>query len=235
MAKILIIEDDPVINKTLEYNLKRAGYSVITAGDGMSGLKSARDDKPDLILLDLMLPELDGFQLCKEVRSVNPMIPILMLTALEDESDMIKGLNLGADDYITKPFSMAELIARIKANLRKVQAVDVKKGREKIEIGDLSIEPDNYTVRVKGVEIRLRPKEFELLRLMAAHPGTLFNRKELAERVWGYGFSASRTIDVHIKRIRDRIESASDYSYIKTVHGVGYRFQVEEKNGEARN
>ncbi len=235
MAKILIIEDDPVINKTLEYNLKRAGYSVITAGDGMSGLKSARDDKPDLILLDLMLPELDGFQLCKEVRSVNPMIPILMLTALEDESDMIKVLNLGADDYITKPFSMAELIARIKANLRKVQAVDVKKGREKIEIGDLSIEPDNYTVRVKGVEIRLRPKEFELLRLMAAHPGTLFNRKELAERVWGYGFSASRTIDVHIKRIRDRIESASDYSYIKTVHGVGYRFQVEEKNGEARN
>lgn len=235
MAKILIIEDDPVINKTLEYNLKRAGYSVITAGDGLTGLQSAREDKPDLILLDLMLPELDGFQLCKEVRSINPMIPILMLTALEDESDMIKGLNLGADDYITKPFSMAELIARIKANLRKVQAVDVKKGREKIEIGDLAIEPDNYTVKVKGAEIRLRPKEFELLRLMAAHPGTLFNRKELAERVWGYGFSASRTIDVHIKRIRDRIENASDFTYIKTVHGVGYRFQVEEKNGEARN
>ncbi|MCL5292503.1 MAG: response regulator transcription factor [Actinobacteria bacterium] len=235
MAQILVIEDDPVINKTLEYNLKRAGFSVLTAGDGLVGLNLMQEEKPDLVLLDLMLPQIDGFQLCKEIRSNDPMVPVLMVTALEDESDMIRGLNLGADDYITKPFSMAELIARIKANLRRVHAAGVKKSRETIKIGDLTIEPDNYLVKVGDIEIRLRPKEFELLRLLASHPGTLFNRKELAERVWGYGFSASRTIDVHIKRIRDRIESVSNYNYIKTVHGVGYRFLVEEKNGEAGN
>ncbi|MHB0976182.1 MAG: response regulator transcription factor [Candidatus Aquicultorales bacterium] len=232
MAQILVIEDDPVINKTLEYNLKRAGFTVLTASDGAVGLRLSQEEKPDLVVLDLMLPEIDGFQLCKEIRSADPMVPVLMVTALEDESDMIKGLNLGADDYITKPFSMAELIARIKANLRRVQAAGVKKSRETLSAGDLTIEPDNYTVKVGTSEIRLRPKEFELLRLMASHPGTLFNRKELAERVWGYGLSASRTIDVHIKRIRDRIEGVSDYNYIKTVHGVGYRFQAEEKNGE---
>lgn len=225
MSVILVIEDDPTINELLEYNLRREGFSVVVATSGLDGIKMATACQPDLVLLDIMLPGLDGFKVCGELRKDDPVLPILMVTALQDEENMIKGFKSGADDYITKPFSIVEIIAKIKAIMRRTQALRLRQGSRVIAIGDLVIDPANYTVEVGGQPVQLRPKEFQLLSLLASRPGQLLTRQEIAEKVWGYTAVAGRTIDVHIKRIRAKVESLSIASYIKTVHGLGYRFE----------
>ncbi len=229
MAKILVIEDDPLIRETLEYSLKGAGFSVATAENGIQGLDAVKEGNPDLILLDLLLPEMDGFEVGKRVREFDENVPIIMITALEGQRNKLKGFSVGADDYITKPFSIEELVARINANLKRT----LKKANKPstIEIGDLRLDLTKHTVEVNGKEIRLRLKEFQLLTVLASEPGVLFTRQDLAERVWGYEFYASsRTIDVHIRRIRTHIEEHSKFSYIHTVHGLGYKLQAEEKS-----
>ncbi|MCL6473055.1 MAG: response regulator transcription factor [Firmicutes bacterium] len=228
MAKILIIEDDPLIRETLEYSLRGVGFTVLTAENGSQGLSKVKDGKPDLILLDLLLPEVDGFEVCRRIREYDEDVSIIMITALEDQRSKLKGFSVGADDYITKPFSVEELVARINANLKRT----LKKANKSptIEIGDLKLDLSKHTVEVNGHEVHLRLKEFQLLTVLASEPGVLFTRQDLAERVWGYEFyTSSRTIDVHIRRIRNKIEEHSKFSYIQTVHGLGYKFQAEEK------
>lgn len=228
MAVILIIEDDPTINEAIEYNLKREGFSVLVATSGDDGLKLAKAGEPDLVLLDLMLPGLNGFEVCRQLRERDPALPILMITALQDEGSKVKGFDSGADDYIVKPFSIAEVIAKVKAVFRRTEALKSKDKKRALEIGDLVIDPVAYKVSVSGEPAQLRPKEFQLLALFASSPGKLFTRQEIAEKVWGYSAVAGRTIDVHVKRLRSKIESRSAYSYIKTVHGLGYRFEAPE-------
>ncbi|HZD60041.1 MAG TPA: response regulator transcription factor [Anaerolineae bacterium] len=228
MIQILVIEDDPLIRETLEYSLKGAGFNVSTAEDGAQGLVKLKENGPDLILLDLLLPEMDGFEVCGKIRKVDDNVPIIMITALEDQRSKLKGFSIGADDYITKPFSIEELIARIRANLKRT----LKKvgGPPILEIGDLRLDLTKHTVEVAGKEVHLRLKEFQLLTVLASEPDLLFTRQDLAERVWGSEFySSSRTIDVHIRRIRNKIEEHSNFSYIQTVHGLGYKFQAGEK------
>lgn len=228
MAKLLVIEDDPLIRETLEYSLKGAGFSIVTAENGIQGLSAAKDTEPDLILLDLLLPEMDGFEVSKKIREFDDNVPIIMITALEDQRNKLKGFSVGADDYITKPFSIEELVARINANLKRTLKKTDKSSI--IEVGDLKLDLIKHIVRVNGQVIHLRLKEFQLLTVLASEPGVLFTRQDLAERVWGYEFYASsRTIDVHIRRIRNNIEEPSKFSYIQTIHGLGYKFQAEEK------
>ncbi len=230
MATILIIEDDTTIRDTLEFSLKLAGFSVMTAKNGEKGLRLAIDHSPDLILLDLLLPKVDGFTVCKKIRSKNETVPILMLTALDAEKDKLKGFNAGADDYITKPFSSDELLARIAANLRHSKHQTKESGtRERIAFGDVVIDRKKHLVIVNDERVKLRPKEFFLLELMASNPGQVFSRVELSEKIWGSDFlSSSRTIDVHIKRIREKVEQISGYTYIQTVHTLGYRFEINK-------
>ncbi len=228
MAKLLVIEDDPLIRETLEYSLKGAGFSIVTAENGIQGLSAAKDTEPDLILLDLLLPEMDGFEVSKKIREFDDNVPIIMITALEDQRNKLKGFSVGADDYITKPFSIEELVARINANLKRTLKKTDKSSI--IEVGDLKLDLIKHIVEVNGQVIHLRLKEFQLLTVLASEPGVLFTRQDLAERVWGYEFYASsRTIDVHIRRIRNSIEEPSKFSYIQTIHGLGYKFQAEEK------
>jgi DNA-binding response OmpR family regulator len=225
VAKILVVEDDPIIQQTVEYALRRAGFETEVSGDGNDALELARSTAPDLILLDLMLPGMDGYTFAQELRTSDKGTAIIMVTALDQERDKVRGLDAGADDYITKPFSMEELLARVRANLRRVRERDVLKKDAVIECGDILIEPSELRVYVKGEQIRLRLKEFQLLVALASHPGSLQTRQQLAQDVWGYEFlPSSRTIDVHVRRVRQGIEDPSDYVYIHTVHGMGYRF-----------
>jgi len=228
MAHILVIEDDPLIRETLEYSLRGAGFTVSAAENGIHGLSKVKENPPDLVLLDLLLPEIDGFEVCENIRSFNEDIPVIMITALDDRQSKLKGFSLGADDYITKPFSVEELVARINANLKRAHKLNNQPTI--IELGDIKIDPAKHSVAVDGNEISLRLKEFQLLHVLASKPGVLFTRHDLAARVWGHEFySSSRTIDVHIRRIRNKIEEHSRFSFIQTVHGLGYKFQAEEK------
>lgn len=230
MTTILVIEDDTTIRDTLEFSLKLAGFSVLAAKDGEIGLQLAKDKDPDLILLDLMLPKIDGFTICKNIREINEGVPVLMLTALDAEKDKLKGFAAGADDYITKPFSTDELLARIAANLRRSKQREDSPDRESISFGDVVMDRKKHRITIAGQRVELRPKEFFLLELMASNPDQVFSRMELAEKIWGYDFlSSSRTIDVHIKRIREKVEKFSAFSYIHTVHALGYRFEVIKK------
>ncbi len=229
MTTILVIEDDTTIRDMLTFSLEQADYSVLSAKNGETGLELALGNNPDLILLDLLLPKMDGFTLCKRLREIDEKVPVLMLTALDSEKDILKGFDSGADDYITKPFSTALLLARITANLRR----SGKRGKvddlsKPLNFGDVSIDRRKHLVLIDDKRIDLRPKEFFLLELMASSPGLVFTREELAAKVWGHDFiSSSRTIDVHIKRIREKIEKCSAYTYIHTVHTLGYRFEVQ--------
>lgn len=227
MARILVVEDDPIIRQTVEYALKRAGFEAQSVADGLAGLDLAQRIKPDLVLLDLMLPGMDGYLVAEELRRTDTDVAIIMVTALDQERDKVRGLDAGADDYMTKPFSMEELLARVRANLRRVKEREVLSNQGIIEVGDLRIEPSEFRVAVKGVPAKLRLKEFQLLVSLASSPGALKTRQALAQEVWGYDFlPSSRTIDVHIRRLRQAIEDPSDFAYIHTVHGLGYRFAV---------
>jgi len=233
VATILVVEDDPIIRQTVEYALRRASFNVISAADGPSALEAARAGEPDLILLDIMLPGLDGYRVAQELRTSDKETAIIMVTALDQERDKVRGLDAGADDYITKPFSMEELLARVRANLRRVKSREVLSDTRVIETGDLRIEPKDLRVTVKNEAVRLRLKEFQLLVALATREGALCTRQMLAEEVWGYEhLPSSRTIDVHVRRLRQGIEDPSEYVYIHTVHGMGYRFETVSK--EAR-
>lgn len=227
---ILIVDDEQPIVEILEYNLEREGYNTIKAYDGLEGLNLALEKKPDLILLDIMLPKMDGLTVCKRIRHSLPNVPILMLTAKAEEIDKILGLELGADDYITKPFSVRELMARIKANLRKIDAnnlVDDTKEDSSgnvIQIGDVTLNLDKFEVKVKGQAIDLTLREFEVLKYLAGQPGQVVTREILLEKVWGYEYYGDiRTVDVTVRRIREKIEKdTSNPKIIITKRGVGY-------------
>lgn len=230
MADILIVEDDPIIRSTVDYALRRAGFETRSSGDGREALAMALASPPDVILLDLMLPGMDGFSFAEEIRKSDEAVAIIMVTALDQERDKVRGLDAGADDYITKPFSIEELLARVRASLRRVRERAVLRVDETISVGDLVIEPSELRVTVAGSPVRLRLKEFQLLLALAREPGRLMSRQRLAAEVWGYEhLPSSRTIDVHIRRVRQSIEELSEFDYIQTVHGVGYRFQPTSK------
>ncbi len=227
---ILIVDDEKPIVDILVYNLQKEGYNTIEANDGVTAVDIALSQKPDLVLLDIMLPKMDGLTVCKKIRtSLN--IPILMLTARDEEIDKIVGLELGADDYVTKPFSVRELMARIKANLRKFEASSAnidnttgKKETKKIKIGDLTIDYDKFEVKVKDEVIDLTLREFEVLKYLANQPGQVVTREMLLEKVWGYEYYGDiRTVDVTVRRIREKIEKdTSAPKILITKRGVGY-------------
>ncbi|MBN2822559.1 MAG: response regulator transcription factor [Coriobacteriia bacterium] len=227
MARILIVEDDPIIRQTVDYALRRAGFDTLTTGDGNEGLALAESELPDLILLDLMLPGVDGYRFAERIRHSDSEVAIVMVTALDQERDKVRGLDAGADDYITKPFSMEELLARVRANLRRVRERQILDQRDVIEVGDLRIEASQFRLWVAERLVKLRMKEFQLLVALASNPGRLMSRQRLASEVWGYDFlPSSRTIDVHIRRLRQALEEHSAYDYVQTVHGMGYRFEI---------
>ncbi|MCI8760953.1 MAG: response regulator transcription factor [Clostridia bacterium] len=230
---ILIVDDEAPIRDILVYNLQKEGYETIEASDGVTAVNMALEQKPDLILLDIMLPKLDGLSVCKRIKnSLN--VPILMLTAKDGEIDKILGLELGADDYITKPFSVRELVARVKANLRKVEAVssnntvqqvnEEKKKESKIVVGDLELDLDKFEVKVRGEIMDLTLREFEVLKFLASQPEQVVTRETLLEKVWGYEyFGDIRTVDVTVRRIREKIEKDTSIPKILiTKRGVGY-------------
>ncbi|NTU89885.1 MAG: response regulator transcription factor [Actinobacteria bacterium] len=225
MLTILVIEDDPTIRLTIEFALTKANYAVSTCDNGLKGIELAQSIHPDVILLDVMLPGANGFDVATAIRKTDTETPILMLTALDSDKDKIRGLDAGADDYITKPFSTDVLLARIRANIRRAYSQSVSTAAV-LEYGDLLIDTVSSRVKVKGETIELRSKEYALLLALAKRPGALCQRQWLSQEVWGEEFlSTSRTIDVHVRRIRQAIEETSDYTYIHTVHGMGYRFE----------
>src|SRR5215207_7858443 len=229
-AEILIVEDDAVILDTLAYNLTRQGFGVQKAMSGAEALKLARQYRPDLILLDVMLPGESGIQVCERIREEDREVVIVMITAKDTEEDKVRGFEAGADDYVTKPFGMKELVARINANLKRSVASLGTRGKI-LESGDLWLDTKNFTARVKDEPLNLRLKEFELLIALAARPDELKSREELAKAVWGHAsVRSSRTIDVHIRRIRAALTEKSDYEYIHTARGLGYRFEARPKS-----
>ncbi len=230
--KILVVDDEQPIADILKFNLEKEGYEVVCAYDGDEAIELAEAENPDLILLDIMLPYRDGNEVCREIRKTKT-VPIIMLTAKDSEIDKVLGLELGADDYVTKPFSNRELIARVKANLRRQQQVpdDTVKATKDIEIGSLTIHPDAYTVSRNGEEIELTHREFELLHYLARHIGQVMTREHLLETVWGYDyFGDVRTVDVTVRRLREKIEeNPSNPMWIVTRRGVGYYLRNPEQ------
>ena len=226
--KILIIEDEKAISDIIKFNLAKEGFEADTAYDGQDGLEKALAGNPDLILLDVMLPLMDGFEVCKRVRE-SSMVPILMLTAKEEEVDKVLGLELGADDYITKPFGMRELIARIRANIRRTDAQinDGDNGENLEKIGNLTVDMNRYEVRKEGKTLDLTLREFELLKYLAEREDRVFSREQLLEEVWGYEYYGDiRTVDVTVRRLREKLEDdSSEPKYIMTKRGVGYYFR----------
>lgn len=225
--KILIVDDEESIVTLLQFNLEQAGFKVIAAYDGKQGLHLAQQEKPHLIILDLMLPELNGLEVCKQLRQEQLHIPILMLTAKDDEFDKVLGLELGADDYLTKPFSPREVVARVKAILRRVQITTVEKNTEQIlTVGLLTIHVEQYEAYFDEKLIDLTPKEFELLVYMCKNAGRILTREQLLNAIWNYDFVGdTRIVDVHISHLRDKIKA----SYIKTVRGLGYKIEGHDR------
>ncbi len=229
---ILLVDDEDSIQKLLTYPLERDGFRVLQARDGEEALERFRNDHVDLVVLDVMLPRLDGLEVCKRLRA-DSSVPIIMLTARDDELDKVLGLELGADDYITKPFSIREFRSRVRAALRRAELSRPEGGTDEpaLQAGDLRIEPAKRTVIVRGREVKTTFVEFELLLAMATTPGRVFTRDMLLERIWGdSAYRDPRTIDVHIRHLREKIErDAKEPEYIFTVRGVGYRFRDEER------
>lgn len=243
MTKILLVDDEATLLETLTYNLKREGYEVVTAMDGREALEAARREHPDLIVLDLMLPRMDGLTVTRILRKEEMNVPILMLTAKADEVDKVVGLEVGADDYITKPFGLREVMARIRAALRRTQRLTPEAEAEPATApsherlptvaplvlagGDLIIDTARREVRVRGESVALKPKEFDLLAFLATNHGVVLSRETLLEHVWGYDFAGdSRTVDVHIRWLREKLETdPARPQFIETVRGSGYRLR----------
>lgn len=238
MKKILVVDDEKPISDIIKFNLKKEGYDVYTACDGEEALQKVEEVNPDLILLDLMLPKIDGLEVAREVRKTHNM-PIIMVTAKDAEIDKVLGLEMGADDYVTKPFSNRELVARVKANLRRqsatmaeAQAAEEESKNNDIAIGDLVIHPDAYVVSKRGEKIELTHREFELLYYLAKHIGQVMTREHLLQTVWGYDyFGDVRTVDVTVRRLREKIEdNPSRPIWLVTRRGVGYYLRNPETN-----
>lgn len=228
--QILVVDDETYIVELVKFNLEKEGYRVLVAYDGIAALNIARIQKPDLIILDIMLPNLDGLEVCRNIKHDPELkaIPIVMLTAKGEEVDTIIGLEMGADDYIKKPFSPRELVARVKARLRALKILEAEKalGIKAYVFKDLTVVPEKYQAFLGEEKLELTPKEFDLLRLMASNQGKVYTREALLEKVWGYEYSGdTRTVDVHIRHLRQKLKDDSNYpNYIETVRGVGYKF-----------
>ena len=223
--KILIVDDDENICELLRLYLEKDGFDTVVANDGEKAVELARTVSPALILLDIMLPKLDGWQVCREIRKFS-VVPIIMLTAKGETFDRILGLELGADDYVPKPFDAKELIARIKAVLRRSGVSDAPK-IEEVAYDNIVVNLTNYELKINGVQIDTPPKELELLYHLASNPNRVFTRDQLLDEVWGFDYYGdSRTVDVHVKRLREKLEGVSDHWLLKTVWGVGYKFEV---------
>lgn len=225
--KILLVDDDPNIRRLVELYLKKEGFEVVTVARGDEAVRAYKSASPNLILLDIMLPGMDGWQVCREIRKESN-VPIIMLTAKDETFDKVLGLELGADDYVAKPFDMKELVARIKAVTRRFQNAEAPEKKE-LSFPGLTINIGQYTVKYMGRELEMPPKELELLYFLAGHPGMVFTREQLLEQVWGYDyFGDSRTVDVHVKRLREKLTEGEKLGWmIKTVWGVGYKFEVK--------
>ncbi len=224
--KILVVDDDEHIAELISLYLIREGYETKEIYNGTDAVKAAEDFKPDLIMLDIMLPGMDGYGVCREIRKTSN-VPIIMLTAKGDTIDKVLGLELGADDYIVKPFDPKELTARVKAVLRRYEKTDSPKDGNILEFDNLEINLNNYTVKYYGEYLNFPPKEFELLYFLAKRPNQVFTRDQLLDKIWGYEYIGdTRTVDVHIKRIREKFDKKNKWS-VKTVWGVGYKFEVE--------
>nr|WP_133580582.1 response regulator transcription factor [Aureibacillus halotolerans] len=227
--KILVVDDEPSIVTLLKYNLEQAGFEVITADDGEKALQMIAQEATALVVLDLMLPKMDGVEVCKQLRQQKNQLPILMLTAKDDEFDKVLGLELGADDYMTKPFSPREVVARVKAILRRTQAAQTEESKEQESyvFGELEVYPDQYEAYYRKEELELTPKEFELLAYLAKNRGRVMTRDQLLSAVWNYDFVGdTRIVDVHISHLREKIEDDTKKpTYIKTIRGLGYKME----------
>ncbi|MBS7402460.1 MAG: response regulator [Oscillospiraceae bacterium] len=229
---VLIVDDEKSIVDILKFNLEKSEYKTICAYDGKEALKLAREMNPDLILLDVMLPYMDGFEVCKALRSEGSAIPIIMITAREQETDKVLGLELGADDYITKPFSVRELLARVKANMRRLpvqESAPIEKSGNVIEFKDIIIDFDRHTVFKGGSALELTQREYELIKFLASNPGRVISRKELMSEVWQYDYYGDlRAVDVAVRRLREKLEdNPAEPVYVMTKRGVGYYFSEE--------
>lgn len=228
MSKILVVDDELNICELLKLYLENEGYTVFTANDGQAAVTAFQQKAPDLVLLDIMLPKMDGWQVCREIRKTSSA-PIIMLTAKGESMDKVSGLEMGADDYITKPFDPKELIARIHAVLRRTDGAEAEVQGKKLTFDKLTINLDSYELIVDGKKVDTPPKELELLYHLASFPNRVFTRNQLLDEVWGFDyFGDSRTVDVHVKRLREKIEGVSDKWELTTVWGVGYKFKVNE-------
>ena len=223
--KILIVEDEANIRELLRLYLEREGYAVIEAENGVEGIKQWKSEKPDMLLLDVMMPVMDGWTVCKEIRAESD-VPIIMLTAKGETADRVSGLEMGADDYIVKPLEMPEVIARVRAVFRRMAPDDAP---EKLSFDNLVIDKQAYDLVIKGKRVDAPPKEIELLYYLASSPNRVFTRAQLLDDVWGFDyFGDTRTVDVHVKRLREKLEDVSDKWELKTVWGVGYKFETKE-------
>lgn len=227
---ILIADDDHDLCELIALYIEKEGFACISAHDGAAALEAVRNKRPNLVLLDIMMPKLSGWEVCQEIRKESDL-PVIMLTAKGQETDKIKGLNIGADDYVTKPFSSGELMARVNAVLRRSREKDGKITKELLRFPHLIIHRTKYQAQVLEQIVNMPPKEFELLWLMASHEGRVYTREHLLEHIWGYDYMGdTRTVDVHVKRVREKLETEENpVRYIHTVWGVGYKFEVEEK------
>ena len=224
---VLIVEDDRNIAELLQLYLEKEGYAATIASDGGQGLAKFRSIKPDLVLLDVMMPVMDGWQVCKAIRAES-QTPIIMLTAKGEINDKVNGLRSGADDYITKPFEMKEVLARIEAVLRRSGTATVEKKARRLTFDNLIIDMDSFELLICGKKVDTPPKEMELLYYLASSPNRVYTRNQLLDEVWGFDyFGDSRTVDVHVKRLREKLEGVSDSWGLKTVWGVGYKFEVQ--------
>ena len=225
-SKILIVDDEKNIAELIRLYLEKEGYKTVCAYDGNEALSLFNQHNPSMVILDIMLPGMDGWQVCKEIRK-NSETPIIMLTAKSDTFDKVLGLELGADDYITKPFEAKELLARVKAVLRRSESQDSAPKKE-VSYENISINIENYELRLSGQQVEAPPKEIELLYFLASNPNRVYTREQLLEEVWGFDyFGDSRTVDVHIKRLREKLEGIESGWQLKTVWGVGYKFEIK--------
>jgi two-component system alkaline phosphatase synthesis response regulator PhoP len=231
MGRILIVEDEMNIRQLMRYNLEKAGFQVIEAMDGLQGLKMAKIEKPELVLLDLMLPGMDGLEVCRALKgnAGTSALPIIMVTAKSEEIDKVIGLELGADDYMTKPFSPRELVARVKAVLRRSQKEPAQPGE--LSVGKLRFDFSRYEVHMGDTKLELTPKEYELLKMLATNLGKVFTREQLLEKIWGYEyFGDTRTVDVHVRHLRAKMEADPETAEaIETVRGFGYRLREPDQ------
>ncbi|MGH7391124.1 MAG: response regulator [Candidatus Rokuibacteriota bacterium] len=231
-GRVLVVEDEPDVAELIRYNLAREGWEVTAVASGADGLRRARESRPDIILLDIMVPQLNGWEVCRRLKQDpgTQAIPIIMVTGRVEEGDKVLGLEMGADDYVTKPFSPRELIARVRAVIRRGKAGDTAERKHHLKAGDLEIDRHRFEVRMQGHPVELTPKEFELLAALVATPGRVFGREELLDLVWGRdGFVEPRTVDVHVARLRGKFTAARlPPPAIETVRGIGYRFRDAE-------